>query len=241
MSAPVTLLQLQNRVLARADLQFASNSALVNGYTGELTDNINQGLQELYDLIVEVQDQDYYLNSVTFSTVSQTDTYAIGSGQAINISDFYRMRGLDITFGQNIVISAKPFMWSERNRYKWYSGWLYTQPVFYRLIGNALKLMPAPNGAFSLQMWYTPIFEPLLVFPTDTFDGIDGMEEYAVLCAAIKLLLKQEQFEHAQALMSERALVKDRVLGMLQNRDAENPERVQDTTRDDDFGMYPGF
>ena len=228
-------------MLARANLQYASNSALVNGYSGELTDNINCGLQELYDLIIEVQDQDWYLSSVSFSTVPNTDTYAIGSGQAIPITDFYRMRGLDITFGQNIVISARPFMWSERNRYKWYSGWLYTQPVFYRLIGNALKLMPAPNGSFSLTMWYTPIFEPLLVNLTDTFDGIDGFEEYAVLSAAIKLLTKQEQFEHAQSLMAERALVKARVLGMVQNRDAENPERVQDVTRDDDFGMYPGF
>ena len=250
MARLVTLTTLQNRVLQRANLQFGSNSAIAP--LAEVTDCINEGIAELYDLIVSVEDQPYYLSSVPFNTSSTSDTYTIGPGQAVPAPDFYRGKGLDIEFGQNIIRTAYPFTWNERNRYKYLGGWVYTQPVAYRFIGkttsnpafaafDSVKLMPQPGGQFSCQLWYNPT-PPYLVAGTDTFDGINGFEEHAVLTAAIKLLTKQEQFEHAQALMAERARQEARILGMIPSRDAECPPRVQDVTVINDvaFGR-PGY
>lgn len=248
MARLVTLTTLQTRVGQRASMRFASNAAIIE--SGELTDDINEGIAELYDLVTGVEGQPWYMESVTFGTNSGTDTYAIGPGQAINVSDFFRPRGFDIQFGQNIVVTARPFMWAERNRYKWFPGWIYSQPVYYRMVGkassvaqagnDAVKFIPAPNGQFNITMWYTPT-PPVLVSGTDAFDGINGYEEYVVLGAAIKLLTKQEQLEHAAALMQERERQRDRILGALGNRDAENPERVQDVTLNDGWIGRPGY
>jgi hypothetical protein len=241
MARLVSLTTLQNRVLQRAHLPAASNAGIVS--SPELVDNINEGIAELYGLIVRQPGQPYYLESINFATSANSDTYAIGPGQAINIADFLEARGFDIQFGQNIVNTAKPFMWSERNRFKLlYSGWIYTQPVFYRMTGkssavassalDSVKFIPVPSGQFTCTMWYHPT-PPVLVNPSDVFDGINGYEELAVLSAAIKLLIKQEQFEHAQALMGERARQEEKVLSLLVH-DAEAPERVTDVTLNDD-------
>lgn len=249
MARLVTLATLQSRVLARCNLQTASNSAIAP--LAEVTDCLNEGIAELWDFITTA-DQPYYLSSVTFATSSATDTYLIGAGQPIPVTDFYKPKGIDIQFGQNIVRTAYPFNWNERNRYKYLGGWVYTQPVAYHFIGkptsnpafaalDAVKLMPQPGGQFSCLLCYYPT-PPVLAAANDTFDGVNGFEEHAVLTAAIKMLTKQEQFEHAGALVSERGRQEARILGALTQRDAENPPRVQDVTVINDvaFGR-PGY
>jgi hypothetical protein len=249
MARLVSLTTLTARVKQRANVEVASNSALYSA--AELTDNINEGLAKLYDLIIAQQDQPYYLSSVNFNTVNGTEVYKIGAGQLINVSDFYKGKGLDVTFGQQIVISARPFMWSERNRFKWYPGWIYSQPVFYQFTGKAsgavanagtdsIKLIPMPNGQFNCTLWYYPVLAPL-VSGADQFDGINGFEEYAVLDAAIKILIKQERFDHANLLMGRQQQEEARIMSMLVTHDAENPQRVQDVTLNDGWIGRPGY
>ena len=249
MARLVTLATLRSRVKQRANVEVASNSAL---YTAaELDDNINEGIAKLYDLVIAQQDQPYYLSQFPFSTSNAKDTYVIGAGGDIPITNFYKGKGLDVNFGQNIIASARPFMWGERNRFKWYPTWIYSQPVFYLFVGkadgsvansgnDAIKLLPSPGGNFSCVLWFYPIIAPL-VNAGDTFDGINGFEEYAVLDAAIKLLLKQERFDHAQALMGRQAEERLRVETMLTSHDAENPARVQDITLNDGWTGYPNY
>src|SRR5437660_12384225 len=103
MARQVSLTTLQARVKQRANVEVASNAALFD--TAELNDDINEGLAKLYDLIIEQQDQPYYLSSVVFNTTFNKDTYLIGTGKDINIANFYKGKGLDVTFGQNVVRS----------------------------------------------------------------------------------------------------------------------------------------
>jgi hypothetical protein len=230
-------------------MEFASSAAIIDA--GEITDNINEGIAELYSLFSDTSGQPFYLESTTFNTTSGSDTYSIGAGQAINVTDFYKPRGFDITFGQNIVVTARPFMWAERNRYRLFSGWSYNWPVSYRMTGktsavansamDSVKFIPAPQGQFNVTMWYTPT-PPKLVSGADVFDGVNGWEEYVVLSAAIKLLVKQEQLEHASTLMQMKETEKERILGDASNRDAEAPERVTDATMIDSWlGRPAGY
>jgi hypothetical protein len=249
MARLVTLTKLTTRVQQRAGMEFASSAAIID--SGEITDNINEGIAELYSLFSDTSGQPYYLESTTFQTTSSTDTYAIGTGLAINVADFYKPRGFDVQFGQNIVVTARPFMWAERNRYRLFSGWSYNWPVAYRMLGksstvaqspnDSVKFIPAPQGAFTITMWYTPT-PPVLVAGGDTFDGVNGWEEYVVLSAATKLLVKQEQLEHAQVLQGMMQEQKMRIVGDSDNRDAEAPERVTDVTMIDSWlGRPSGY
>lgn len=242
MARTVTLTTLQGRVLQRANLQVASSAALYT--TPELTDNINEGIAELYQEITSVDSQTFYLESATFTTTSGTDTYAIGAGKPVNVTDFFKLRGVDIMFGQNIVNTARPFMWAERNRYKWLPGWIYTTPVAYRMVGSggvgagslpiigALKLIPSPPGQFTITVWYVPT-PPVLVAGSDAFDGIDGFEEAVVCSAAAKMLIKQRKFDHAQLLMGETQRHLDRARAAMGAHDEGEPERVVDVLIND--------
>jgi hypothetical protein len=232
MARLVSLATLRSRVTQRANVEVASGSKL---YTAaELDDNINEGIAEFWQVVGEFPEQRYYLNNVTFQTQAQIDTYPIAAGGLIPIQDFWKLSGVDVQFGQNLVNTAKKFMWGERNRFKvLYSGWVYTQPVWYALVGNALKFIPQPSGSFAITMWYLPT-SPRLVNPSDTFDGIQGFEEHVVLGAAIKLLIKQMQLEHAGALGQERGRIESMIRGVLGMRDTDQPERVTDITQNDD-------
>lgn len=249
MASLVDLAELRERVKQVANVEVASNSALYT--TTELDRNINKGLAKVYDMVISQQDQPYYTSQIAFNTVNGKDLYVIGPGQDINISDFYKLKGLDVMFGQNIVITARPFMPSERNRFKWYPGWIYSQPVFYQLYGkssgavaqaanDSLKLIPMPNGQFNCNLLYFPVLAPL-VSPTDKFDGINNFEEWAVLDAARKIVMKQERFDHAGALTALMAEEKMRIEASLQSHDAENPQRVQDVTLNDGWIGRPGY
>lgn len=241
MARLVSLTTLQTRVLQRAHMPVASANSIVS--PTELVDNINEGIAELYGIIIRVPGQPHYLESVQFNTTGNVDTYSIGPAQAVPISDFLEAKGFDVNFGQNLINTARPFMWSERNRFKIiYAGWDYSRPVFYRMLGkssaigssalDSVKFIPQPSGQFTITMWYHPT-PPVLVSGSDQFDGIMGYEELAVLSAAIKLLTKQEQFEHAQLLMAERARMEQTIASSLVH-DAEAPERVQDVQTTDD-------
>jgi len=248
MARLVSLTTLQGRVKQRCNLEVASNAAIYSA--AELTDNINEGLSALYSMIIGQQDQPYYLESSSFTTTANKDTYTIGSGGDINVADFFKLAGIDVAVGQNIIITAKPFMWSERNRFKYLSGWIYSQPIFYRLIGktsavaqsgnDSIKFIPSPSGGFSCTLWYFPT-PPVLVAAGDQFDGINGYEEYIVLHAARKLLVKQERMEHAQAVTQMLAEEIDRIRAELGSHDAENPPRVNDTMLNDGWIGRPGY
>lgn len=244
MARLVTLQTMQTRALQRAAMQYGSSTNSIAGVStgqpsGELTDCLNEGLAELWTMLGDVDGQPYYLQSVTFNTNSVSDTYAIGPGQTINITDFWKPCGFDIQWGQNIVLTARPFMWAERNRYKYIPAWQYSYPIYYRMLGkptgsanaalDSVKFIPQPSGAFQITMWYLPT-PPVLANLTDTFDGIMGFEEYAILSAARKMLLRQEQLEHANNISALMAEEKDRILGSIMTRDAAEPERVTDVT-----------
>jgi len=213
----------------------ARQRANTEGATGfvsdfELGDLINEGIAELWDLIRSAYGQDYFLSSAPFNTVPNQETYSLATLAA----DFLAFRGLDVIYGTNLVETARPFMFNERNRYKWTAGWAYTLPVYYRLEGSNLVLMPKPNGIYACKLWYTPT-SPIINYAdtTTTFDGIAGWEEYAILWAAIRMLRKEGNSEDAGNLQQDMAAIKSRIDIMAAGRDADNPERVIDITRSD--------
>jgi hypothetical protein len=232
MSRTVTLDQLDQRVRRRANIEFASNNAAFG--TAARYDDINEGIAEFWQIVGEFPDQKYYLSDVTFPTAANKDRYQIGPSGEVPIQDFWRPSGVDVSFGQNLINTARKFMWAERNRFKvLYSGWVYTQPIYYATVANSLRFIPMPSGIFNITFNYTPT-SPTLKNPTDTFDGIQGFEEFVVLSAAIKQLTKQERFDHVQVLASERERVAGQMRSVLGVRDTEQCERVTDCTISDE-------
>ena len=117
-------------------------------------------------------------------------------------SDFYKLLGLDQQTGVNVNITCQPFEFAERN-----------------------KFSPYNSSGQSFTVQYVPSC-PLLVYDTDTFDGVNGWEEYIVVDVAIKALTKEES--STQELEAAKMALLKRIESSAPNRDAGMSGRVTD-------------
>lgn len=137
----VALSTIRTLAQQRADQQ---NSNFVNDT--EWLRYINRGYAELYDLIVTAANsEDYFLNSSTISLVSGTKSYDLPS-------DFYKMRGVDLSVGSD-SIPLRRYNFSQRDVGSRYS---VARNMRYHLQGSLLYLNPKPSTNDSITIWYVP-------------------------------------------------------------------------------------
>lgn len=206
-----TLAQFRTRTRQRADMEnstFVSDSEL-NGY-------INQSITELYDLLV-ASNSEYFLSSTTSTVASGDSTITLPS-------DFYKLRGVDFYLGGRWC-DLEQFNFNERNLDSTTYSFAGTQ-VKYRLQGSTLKFIPEDNASGQYRIWYTPI-PTALSSDSDSFDGINGWEEYVVVDAAIKCLIKEES--STNELMQIKAQLAKRISDMSAKRDSAKPKTITDT------------
>jgi hypothetical protein len=194
----------------------------------EIYGYINSSIQELYDMLIEAYGADYYV-----ATPSQFTTDGVNQLFVLP-SDFYKLLGVDIAINGATAgpwLTLKPFNFAERNRFYPYATQpltgVGTSPLRYRLAGGKLWLTPTPTAGQLVQLWYAPRFTPLLVNPTDTFDGINGWEEYVVVDCCIKVFQKEES--DPSVFVSQKADLKRRIDDIKGNRDIGFPSTVVDS------------
>lgn len=212
----VTFAQLRERARNRADM---TGSLFVS--EAELGDYVNASAQELYDVLV-ASFQDYYL-SVTANT-----TLTVGQDSITLPTDFYKLRGIDrLLDGSSEWQTLQPFSFAERNDRQGMVGltsYVYTDSgIRYRIQSNTVKLTPADDCAGTYRVWYIPRM-PLLVNDSDSFDGINGWEDYVVVDAAIKMLMKEES--STTGLERQKTALLKRIQDMSVQRDSGSPEVI---------------
>lgn len=234
-----TLLQMRNRARQAADIE----SAVARFPDSEMNDYINESLAELYDVIRSCWGQDYYRVTQTFLTSGNVATYNLAS-------NFLDLISVDVPLGGNLVLTAKPYMESERNLFKFFpfGAWTMHQPIWYRLTGavdstggsgspQTMSFIPTPTGNYTVNVNYIPT-PTLLVADGDTFDGVAGWEEYAVLDAAIKCATKNQKWELLQALEGRKGAMLERIQKMAPEHDGGSATRVKDVFRSDDVDWW---
>jgi hypothetical protein len=224
MAAPVTLEAMIQSVRRRANIE----SQLGFITDAEITELLNYGCSAVYDLLVEAKGQEFYKAQYTFSTTSNNQTYPLPP-------DMFQLMTVDLNLGNNIVLTCRPFMPSERNRFRWYWGWSYSQPVWYRIQGPSIVFIPAPSAVYSVTLGYYPTYQQLSD-PSDSFDGINGWEEYGIWSAVADCKAKGDE-DPSYALGKMREL-KEKIEAMAADRAGYDAERVHDVTADyDAFDM----
>lgn len=129
MSSVVTLSDLRTQARVRADMV---NSAFISD--SELDGYLNEALLELYDLLVQKFDGDYYHTTSNISIGSSTNTYALPS-------DFYKLKGAEIAQdASSRYVTLVPYMLNERNRYAYSNTSLPTRTVRIRYIPTFTRL-----------------------------------------------------------------------------------------------------
>lgn len=225
MASLVTLAELKERSREAADQE---NSTFISD--SELTNYINTSAKRLYDLLISAYGQEYYYADEIINLTSSTDEYDLPS-------DFYKLLGVDLILSANPThnsqaITLEPFNLQERNRYK--NSYMYTGALDgavrarYRLRGGKISLIPSSTGANTIRVIYVPTLTNMAL-DKDTFDGVNGWEEFIVLETAIKMMRKEES--DTRDLRADLAVIREDLLEMAADRDIGQPMTVSDVYR----------
>lgn len=223
----VTLLQLRTDVRQRADMVNSTfcTDAEINGY-------INKSYKEFFDLLVDAV-EDYSLTTESFTlTDAALGVHALPAG-------FYKLRGLDDLTNSDYPRSVRRYNWNERNDFNTYqtvvSPYKFSN-VMYRVVGANLLLLPPQNAAKPYKLWYVAIPADLSG-DSDSFEAINGWDQYVVLDAAIKCLLKEES--DVSGLLGERSKIIARIQDMKNSRDDGLPEKISRVRNPRGANRYP--
>lgn len=196
-------------------------------------------LQELYGVLTSTY-EDYNVKQYPFtlSGGSQANN-SLNVGPNTAVPDFFQPRALWL----QIAGSPTPFVTiprleslQERNLYVFPN----IVPIYgaipsrWNLLGSQIEILPPNVGGASYVLWYVPT---LPVF-TDTGVTIDkywltvnGWQEYAILDAAAKALVREESLDTAQLLLQEKAQLQARILREAMPRDVSGPRAIVDMQR----------
>lgn len=199
------------------------NSTFVS--TEEWNQYISESYKELYDLIVQKFGDDYYGPvTYTWTTDGSSVLYPLPK-------DFYKNLLVEVALNPsdpNSYITLKKFMriqqnlWNYPNVYTFYG----ITNIRYRVDGSFIHLVPIAQAGYTLRMWYVP--RPnVLMADNDIIDGVSGWEEYIVVDAAIKALVKEES--DVSAFMAQKAALKMRIEEAAEHRDVQEPDTVSDS------------
>ena len=226
MAATVTLASMLARARRLAQMEGGSASAFVTDAEAEQW--LNDGLRDLYDLLIAARGEDYYALSVLISSsvVSSETVYQLPA-------DFYRALEVALYDGSRYYSCPRvevQGLVDTLNATVGGAGQDITA-MSYRLLPGYIMVHPWPtSSAVEVKLYYLPAMTT--VGTAGSFDGINGWEEYAVLSCAIRMLKKEGTLDIAQALEVERARLEERIGRLASTRDAGRPKRIADTRRD---------
>ena len=161
----------------------------------------------------------YAMTATKPNCVTNTQSYSLPA-------DFYKLHQLTLTNGRNFALTLDPVNHIDKP-YFLASGQNSSSPGFYEIRNNYFDLWPAPDSTYTINLSYVPS-ATFLVNDTDTFDGINGWEDYGTHWAARKMLLKEGDIEVANLVTQDLNKLGQRITNMAADRDIGAPARVQD-------------
>jgi len=245
MSTSMTLSELMIATRQRADMLptgYTPSTSATNYFVTdpELISYINQSYFELYDLLVQVYGDNYYVTDpVQFQTDGTSQLYPLPDGirsftNGITLNPFvpppfFKLLGVDLSLSNTLdsFVTIRPFNFSDRNRYAVpnFQSFYGVTNLRYRIQGNQLWLTPIPSQGQTIQIWQIPRLTTLTNLG-DTADGISGWTEYIICDGAIKCGQKEET--DVGVLMAQKNALIQRIQSAAENRDAGSPPTVAD-------------
>lgn len=215
--ATITLLELRNRGKDRANME---NSQFV---TDSMWDSyINYAISDLRDIMTSKAGEDY------FATFTSPETLTADQETVALPANFYKLLWVEVLVDGTNYAPLKRFEIGERpvTAFNLIAPWTELK---YRLRADNLWLQPASaTGGKTIRLCYVPVHTALSA-DGDTLNGYNGWDEYIVLQAARKALVKEEQ--DVSDIDRELIVFNQRLEAMTPNRDQAQPMRIYDNSR----------
>lgn len=211
--------------------------------TQEWNSMLSQSWKEFYDIIIQKFGDDYYIAPpYTYTTTGTIDpTY---QAQVFPLPpDFYKLMRCEVALNPadpNSWITLRQFNAIQANLYNFPNVYTFygITNLRYRLWGTNLQIVPIASAGQTIRIWYSPRPKQLLN-DQDIIDCISGFEEYIVVDACEKALIKEESFDQAQAFTLQKGALLQRITEAAENRNVSEPQTVSDSrTRNFAWGDY---
>lgn len=199
----------------------------------------NGSLQELYGVLTSTY-EDYNVKQYAFSlTGGSQANNSLNVGPNTAVPDFFQPRAMWL----QISGSPTPFVTiprleslAERNLYVFPN----IVPIYgaipsrWNLLGSQIEILPPNVGGAQYVLWYVPTL-PVFVDINQPIDSywltVNGWQEYAILDAAAKALVREESLDTAQLLLQAKAALQARILKEAMPRDVSGPRAIVDMQR----------
>ncbi len=155
------------------------------------------------------------------TTVAGTAEYAVSGG-------YYEVIGVAVATSAGQYRQLTRFADADHARLASTNVSATGYPLFYQLIGaGSIELLPVPTGVYSVYVRRIPPCPPL-VADDDTFDGLNGLEEWVVCDVVRKLASVEKDWPTVQAMDAMCSRLGERITTMSRLRDRASNNRVVD-------------
>lgn len=205
-----TLGSLRADAYARAQLDSAAGSPYPSN--ADVNEYLNQGWARIYGLLTETG-ENHYLTTATFTTTAGQSTYytssatGVPAGTAVLPTDLYRVKGIDVQ------VQGATGQWYPCERYE-----------FERRDDNPPGTQPPSAQTFRI-LYYPAAVR--MVSDSDTIDGGNGWEIFAVDWAARRMAERDENYELAARLDTALAEMAASITREAGNRNAGQPKKIR--------------
>ena len=165
-------------------------------------------------------DNAYAVTAALPTTTSEVQTYVLPP-------DFYKLHQLTLTSGTQWTLPLSPVNHVDKPYWMTSNVQSSIRPGYYEIRAGYYDFWPAPHGEYTINLAYVPC-ATVLVNSSDTFDGINGWEDYGTHWAARKMLLKEGDIEMANLVTQDMNKIGQRITNMAAERDQGASSRVQD-------------
>jgi hypothetical protein len=199
----------------------------------ELTRRINLSIAALYDMLVEIRGDVFYAERSSITATASTAVTAVGSTSSAEGegTSLHRIISMEVTLNGEICDIRPLPDWRTRLLFPTPTGWSDCQSgPYYSLendsTGMNVRWWPTPTATHTVTMTWIPTALELSA-DGDTFDGINGWEDWVIHDVGVYVLQKEES--DASVLMAERSKIEARVRKLAVTRDHGHPRRVVDS------------
>lgn len=234
---PLTRTRAQIRTDVRRSADLQGTSPTERFPDAELDDYIDQGYAAFYRKLVSAAPESRLVTSATKTTTSGTATYAL-SGFTSSVTDLLMLSSVDIDTGSRKVwlTAYEPH---ERPELSDTNVSTSGTPMYYRLRGENIEILPAPAGAYTLTIWYIP-HQGSLASDATTVDTIQRLDGYIVYWAAREVALKNKHWDLHDRLGGRMKEIEADIEFLARSRDINSPPRIVDTRMATATGRYRG-
>lgn len=176
MARNATLGTLKTMIREQADM--VSSSFITEA---ELNRYVNNSCAELYGLLVRAYGEDYYMTETSVVVPANSESVSLPSG-------FFKLLQVEIRPPSQRPILLRQYMLRDKHNYVVGSG---NYNFRYRIMGSKIYLDQTTKNALTLHMFVVPAFTDM-VNDSDSFDFVNGWEDYVIADVCMKVLAKQQ-------------------------------------------------